>query len=91
MENMNHPSWKGTIELENVDYQYNNNLSKIFKFSKDEFATKINVFVENNKGPNDESILNVTVTTNINKYTKEMTLQDFSNMFFRFEIIVDKV
>lgn len=84
--------WTGTIAIENVESK-TKSLNIIFsdELQEDEKIIEITVSSENHKIPEAETIVEVTVKTNEeNEYQKEMTIQNFIDMFFRFEIKLER-
>jgi hypothetical protein len=84
--------WTGTIAIENVESK-TKSLNVIFsdELQENEKIIEITVSSENHKIPEAETIVEVTVKTNEeNEYQKQMTIQNFIDMFFRFEIKLER-
>lgn len=79
--------WTGTIAIENIESK-TRNLRAIFnEIPNDERILEITVSSENHRSIEVETSVNVITKTDKNKeYEKEMTIQEFMNMFLRFEI-----
>lgn len=90
MGNINYRDWQGTIELENVDTNSNYNIYKFLELPEDEIINKICAFVENYKYAKNPTKIKLTISTDRKNHSREITLEEFSNMFVRFEIILEK-
>ena len=83
--------WTGTIAIENIESR-TRNINAIFtEVPKDERIIEITVSSENHRSVETETEVNVTVKTDKNKkYEIDMTIQEFMNMFLRFEIKLER-